>query len=161
LIRTWFETFVFAKSMTVSSELSDEMYLQLFRQLNFKRTANSPNPVKEKTKTVIVMFVLLTRYITPKEQLLSLLISWLNKLTQEKFIERFVNLAIKGLKTPRVHEASGRAYYHWPPSLYEIDAIFKDKKIEVNVMWPTGEMQTHHADETTTIESLLKTSIWT
>ena len=52
-------------------------------------------------------------------------------------------------------------YYDWPPSICEIDAIMKDKKVEVLIQWPTSELQRHQVDETTTVESLLQKSVWT
>ncbi len=78
-----------------------------------------------------MIFVLLTHYVSPSIELLSLLKSWLTKLLPEQTTNRLVSLAITGLKTPRVHEASNRYYYDWSPSLYEIDAVLRDKKVEV------------------------------
>ena len=125
---------------------------------------------------MLLVFVLLTRYATPSEikssattdpsrkenpndSLFTLLLSWLNKIRGDKTVDRFVKMAINNLKAPSVHKESGRAYFDWPPSLYEIDAVYKDKSVDVQVMWPTGEHYSYSVNETTTVESLLKTKI--
>jgi hypothetical protein len=63
-------------------------------------------------------------------------------LSHEKLTERMALMALKGLRQPRIHEASGRAYYDWPPSLYEIDAVAREKNpTEVTIQWPDGTMK--------------------
>jgi hypothetical protein len=79
---------------------------------------------------------------------------------KDKTLDRLVKMAINNLKSPCVHRESGRAYYDWPPSLYEIDSVFRDKSVAVQVMWPTGEHYSYSVNETTTIESLLRTKVW-
>lgn len=132
---------------------------------------------KEPFKLMLLVFVLLTRYATPSENkassntdpnrkenpndsLFTLLLSWLNKIRGDKTVDRLVKMAINNLKTPCVHKESGRAYFDWPPSLYEIDAVYKDKSVDVQVMWPSGEHYSYSVNETTTVESLLKTKIF-
>lgn len=65
------------KSTFLSREFSDEVYVQVYRQLNFKRSLNSPAAVKEKTKVMLVIVVLLTHYVSPSEKLMSILLYWL------------------------------------------------------------------------------------
>jgi hypothetical protein len=103
---------------------------------------------KEAFKLMLLVFVLLTRYASPSEikstatadsikkenpndSLFTLLLSWLNKIRGDKTVDRLVKMAIINLKTPCVHKESGRAYFDWPPSLYEIDAVYKDKSVDV------------------------------
>jgi hypothetical protein len=109
----------------------------------------------------MVMLVLLTHYFTPSEHLMPSVLLWLAHLQDEKFLERLAGYVLDSIEKPTIDKASGRAFYDWPPSLYEIDAVARGGKITVNIMWPTGEIQSHFADSNTTIESLLKTSIWT
>jgi hypothetical protein len=65
------------KSIVLSREFSDEVYVQVYRQLNFKRSLNSPAAVKEKTKVMMVIVVLLTHYVSPSEKLMGILLYWL------------------------------------------------------------------------------------
>jgi hypothetical protein len=102
---------------------------------------------KEPFKLMFLVFVFLTRYATPSEvkpplpmelkkenpndSLLTLLLSWLNKIRGDKTVDRLLKMAISNLKTPCVHKESGRAYFDWPPSLYEIDSIYRDKSVDI------------------------------
>ena len=47
------------------------------------------------------------------------------------------------LNKPNSHENSGKLYVDWPPSLYEIDAAFKNHTVTIEVVYPTEEKHSY------------------
>jgi hypothetical protein len=54
---------------------------------------------------------------------------WLKHLQDERWMERLATQALESVEKPTIDKQSGRAYYDWAPSLYEIDAVARDHKV--------------------------------
>ena len=96
---------------------------------------------RDKARAMIVVCLLLTHYVSPSQELLPYFLHWTRTvLMKERAQEKLAFNISCGLKLPKVHEYTGRAFYDWPPSMQEIDAAWKNKKVEVHVQWPLGDI---------------------
>jgi len=60
----------------------------------------------------------------------------------------------------KIPEPGAKPFVNWPPSIVSIEALDKNKPMQVLVMWPTGETLSYPIDDFTTIEQILTTKVF-
>jgi len=107
-----------------------------------------------------LIIALVSRYMDPSANLKPLLSSWLLHKRDDKQLERFVRHTLQNFKMPKTPEPGAKQYVNWPPSIALIEALDKNKQLQVQLLWPSGEETFYPIDDFTTIESILHNRLY-
>ena len=96
------EQFILKNGRVIHEDLSDEFFLQIFRQMNRKNKQSSEKSAKAITHSLYIM-VVISRYLTPSKELIDGYEQWLNILKDSSEIDyhRLVMMVLANFKIPK------------------------------------------------------------
>ena len=77
---------------------------------------------------------LMSKYLSPSAKLMKYYLSWLEKKSYDRSLEKYVKLVMANLKIERhieERERDSKLFVCWPPSITEIEALDKGKPINI------------------------------